>query len=128
MNRLLVSIASLIIFCLNINAQNVCLYKSNKLVDYYDRSKIDCVLFSQNADDVPEKTKGTTDGHPWVQLWKYGPKIAEFNVGATVSVYDAKSTYDNVGTYGGGAELMGENWNYLSCSDMQNLKDNCDWT
>ena len=99
---------------------------------------------------------GNTCG--WVQLWKEGPKFAEFNVGATISDYASATAYTtaNVGglytwcgtndahtsysddhltnnTYSGNSDtakqLWGDNWKMPGISKgLTALHSNCTWT
>lgn len=102
-------------------------------------------------------TTGTTDGHAWVQLWKGGPKWAEFNVGSTLTDYanatgegtswgGADSPYSNENCGGhysfkgnkdmvAGAkavsdtatDLWGSNWATPSTDDFNNMLSQCSW-
>lgn len=61
------------------------------------RNTIYAVNFTSSR---PAGSYGTTDGHSWVQLWKDGPKWAEFNLGATITSYAnlATTTSDYTGS------------------------------
>ena len=123
-----------------------------------ERSKITKASFTANI--VPATTgkayaKGPDCDVNWVQLWKGGPKFAEYNVGATSATeiggyYTWGGTYKNGtgitwdGTYNttnDGTEnlaiaddtahkLWGNNWRMPTEEEFQALIDNCDaeWT
>ncbi len=58
----------------------------------------------------------------WVQLWKNGPKFAEFNVGAT-----SETGYGEYFAYAGnGQTTWGSNWRIPTQSDLVALLANCD--
>ena len=93
---------------------------------------------------------GITDNKvKWVQLWKNGPKFAEYNVGATsVAEYggyyawggsqnkvdDHNTTNTGTGNLTGtddtATKLWGSNWRMPTSAELQGLLDNCDvaWT
>ena len=82
---------------MSMNAQIVKLYKGDVLVTSYDASQVDNVVFAP-AIRGTEKRTGDIDVN-WVQLWKNGPKFAEYNIGAT-------SATENGGYYTWGGTYM----------------------
>ena len=82
---------------------------------------------------VPEGSRGKAYANGpscevnWVQLWKDGPKWAEYNVGATsVTEYGDYYTWaDNIAT-----TQWGSKWRMPTSEELQALIDNCEtsWT
>ena len=66
---------------MSMNAQVIEVYKGDVLVAKYKASEADNVVFKEEITGT-EKRTGNIDVK-WVQLWKGGPKFAEYNVGAT---------------------------------------------
>lgn len=81
---------------MSINAQVINVYRNSKLVDSYrNLDKLDYEV--EFCDTLI--TKGSANGHKWVQLWKDGPKFAEFNIGARITDYSGVTEY-NIETCG----------------------------
>ncbi|MCQ2360587.1 MAG: hypothetical protein MJ009_03785 [Paludibacteraceae bacterium] len=103
----------------------------------------------QDVEDAPattgeaERTGGVMV--KWVQLWKDGPKFAEYNVGATTTM--GKDSYGGYYAWGGSqsmvddhytgkvslsgdsdtaTKLWGPNWQMPTRKDFENLNSNCD--
>lgn len=140
---------------MSINAQIVKLYKNGELKYTYSTSEVDEVVFEEVP---PVQTTGTTKATiggsevdvNWVQLWKDGPKFAEYNVGVT----DGKAeSYGGYYTWGGSinkdpnpvsknidskltgdndtaTKLWGNNWRMPTSVEFLQLKNNCicTWT
>lgn len=78
---------------MSMNAQQMKVMKGNVVIATYSAEEADKVVFEEvPTDSRPAGSYGTTGGHSWVQLWKDGPKWAEFNVGATITDYANLST------------------------------------
>ena len=103
--------------------------------------------------ESPFPTTGTTMRNgdisvKWVQLWKDGPKFAEYNVGATSVTEDGgyyawgsstdkdtsgsytKGKTPLTGSYDTATNLWGDNWRMPTSEEFQALIANCDvtWT
>lgn len=85
---------------------------------------------------------------PWVQLWPGGPKWARFNIGSTITGYEAVTDYTHPDVTGGYYSYKGItdsapnangtddtatlhwgfNWATPTQEQEQGLLDNCDWT
>ena len=127
-------------------AQVVKLYKGDKVVAEYWNYEFDRVVYEELPPTTgTAKTKDNIDVN-WVQLWKGGPKFAEYNVGAT-SVTDYGDYYswggfENVveiknpsynkdsstlsGETDTATKLWGSNWRMPTQAELQALLDNCD--
>ena len=125
--------------------QVVKLYKGEKVVAEYWYHEFDRIVYEEIPPTTgTAKRKDNIDVN-WVQLWKGGPKFAEYNVGATSATeyggyYAWGGSQDKVDDHKDGAylsgptdtatKLWGNNWRMPTQAELQALLDNCDvkWT
>ena len=138
---------------MSMNAQIMQIYNGETLVKEYKASEATHVVFKEEPliTTGTEKRTGNYDVK-WVQLWKDGPKFAEYNVGAT-SATEHGGYYCWGGTYANGegiawkddhnegtealtgnndtaTALWGSNWRMPTKEEFDNLIANCvvEWT
>ena len=126
--------------------QVVKLYKGDKVVAEYWYHEFDRIVYEEIPPTTgTAKRKDNIDVN-WVQLWKGGPKFAEYNVGATSATeyggyYAWGGSQDKVddhakklsylpSAYDAATKLWGSNWRMPTQAELQALLDNCDvqWT
>ena len=140
---------------MSMNAQVIEVYKGNVLVAKYKSSQADNVVFKE--EEPLGKTGKAYAKAPncdvnWVQLWKDGPKFAEYNVGATsktgygglynwgmsnpqsssnASIYQS-GTFVLSGNDDTATNLWGSNWRMPTKEEFEALLNNqnctCTWT
>ena len=127
-------------------AQVVKLYKGDEVVAEYWYHEFDRIVYEEIPPTTgTAKRKDNIDVN-WVQLWKGGPKFAEYNVGATSATeyggyYAWGGSQDKVddhatilsylpSNYDAATKLWGSNWRMPTQAELQALLDNCDvqWT
>ncbi len=144
---LLVLVASM-----SMNAQVMKIYSGDQVLATFTADQADKYVFEKVPDPL-EGTVGTAmrDGDiigqqvevKWVQLWEYGPKFAEYNVGATsateyggyytwggsvdrdINVEINYCPYNELGYYDTAFQLWGENWRMPTRSDFLDLIREC---
>lgn len=125
--------------------QVVKLYKGDQVVAEYWDYEVDRVVYEELPPTTgTAKRKDNIDVN-WVQLWKGGPKFAEYNVGAKNNkpedyggYYAWGGSQDKVddhkagltGTDDTATKLWGSNWRMPTQAELQALLTNCDvqWT
>lgn len=134
---------------MSMNAQIMQIYNGETLVKEYKASEATHVVFKEAPTTGTEKRTGNIDVK-WVQLWKGGPKFAEYNVGATSateyggyyawggSLNQNKGKDKNNGTdaLSGDSDtatnLWGSNWRMPTKEEFDALLNNqnctCTWT
>ena len=134
---------------MSMNAQVMKVMKGNVVVATYTADQADNVVFEEAQVPTTGTAKRTDDiDVNWVQLWKNGPKFAEYNVGAANNKAEDYGGYyawggsqDKVGDHNTGSEVLsgdndtatklwGSAWRMPTQAELQALLDNCDveWT
>ena len=130
----------------------VCTMKGSVTINHNTVGKLTLTGFTPTAGCATANGIGYVK---WVQLWKNGPKFAEFNVGAKFATdyggyYTWGGTYENgdgkdwsddhnttntgskvlTSTEDTATKLWGSNWRMPTQAELQALLDNCDvtWT
>ena len=151
MKKILFSLVALVC-SMSMNAQVIKILKNGEVVKTYTAAEADEVVF-EKAPDITitgtAKRTGNIDVK-WVQLWKNGPKFAEFNVGVTDGKAESFGGYycwggsidqDPNGAYKSGTDaligdddtatkLWGSAWRMPTQAELEALLANCDveWT
>ena len=136
---------------MSMNAQIVKIMKGGEVVASYTAEQVDSVVFAEEPAITTGTAKRTGDIEvAWVQLWKNGPKFAEYNVGATNNKAEDYGGYycwggsidkDSNAAYKSGTDpltgtddtatnLWGSNWRMPTKAELDDLLANCDvvWT
>ena len=134
---------------INMNAQIVKFMKGNTVVAKYTVKEVDNIVIEESSKTGIAKRTGDIDV-VWVQLWKDGPKFAEYNVGAANNKAEdcggfycwgksidkdseedyKKGTDALTGTDDTATNLWGSNWRMPTEKEFEALVANCDfeWT
>lgn len=134
---------------MSMNAQIMKVMKGNVVVATYTAEQADNVVFEEAYAFGTGTAKRTGDINvKWVQLWENGPKIAEYNVGASSATengahycWGSSIDKDPAVAYKSGSDaltgdddtatnLWGSNWRMPTKAEFDALLANCDvvWT
>ena len=138
---------------MSMNAQVLKIYSGDQIVAAFTADQADRYVFEKLPDPIegsvgtaPRNDETVTGGEvdvKWVQLWEYGPKFAEYNIGATSATEyggyycwggmedrdpNAESNYwqgEELGDYDTATRLWGDNWRMPTRYDFLDLINNC---
>ena len=138
---------------MSMNAQVLKIYSGDQVIAEFTADQADRYVVEKLPDPVegsvgtaPRNDETVTGGEvdvKWVQLWEYGPKFAEYNIGATSATEyggyycwggmedrdpNAESSYwqgDELGDYDTATSLWGDNWRMPTRYDFLDLINNC---
>ena len=122
---------------MSMNAQVMKAYKNGKVVAKLYESQVDSIVFSEGTAPIGSGVATRTGDVEvtWVQLWKNGPKFAEYNLGAENNKAEDYGTYLN-GKYArydnqdAVTSQWGDNWRTPTIYEFNALLSKCDaqWT
>lgn len=118
---------------LSMQAQTIEIYEeggTTPIATYSDGAKKYKAVFKETAFGTGTAMRTDVISVKWVQLWKEGPKFAEYNVGITdgkAESYGGHYTWDANDT---ATKLWGSNWRMPTSDELGALLTNCtcEWT